>query len=118
MKIGDAAYVNRGIYTHWGIVVSEHPYIVRSLSKGRGIINQSLEEFGDGRRVYFRPYQGGLTREQVVYRALTLPNREWSLDSNCEHFVNWAQGNNKGSPQLFWLGVAALAFGLFALRGA
>jgi hypothetical protein len=66
-------------------------------------------------------YPGELPPLMVLARARSQIESPWRLWNNCEHFVHWAHGQKKKSPQLrkkagkvaMWTGVAAACFFVF-----
>lgn len=83
-----------GIYTGCGTVISN------SRARG-GVYEETLSDFGEGRRVEVVGFYGNLPGSHVVNRARSLVGHGWNFfNFNCEHFASWAHGLEAQSPQL------------------
>lgn len=109
----DGSVVKRkklGVIDHVGIIVYEygHPTVIHK-TPGKGVIQETLEEFASGAAVEpAREYHSTLPAWTVANKARSAVGRKWSLFDNCQHFVTEVLGLKKESRQL-QLGLCLLA---------
>ncbi len=121
IRVGEIVSVRIfGIVEHVGLV-TENGTVISNSMRNSGVIEQSLAEFSAGKEVTRSGYPSDLPPSIVVARARSRLGAQWSLvNSNCEHFVNWAHGLKPTSPQL--VGVFGLmvigVFGFLITRRA
>ena len=113
---GDQIRVNRGLYFHHGIYVSDDEVIQYASPKGSEIspetaliISTSLAEFLKGGEVEVRKYNSDelkevRSKEEIVKFARsqlgTGLGEYHLLDNNCEHFSNYCAFGKKVSNQV------------------
>lgn len=118
---------------HVGIVTDRSdqrglPHVI-SASKRTGLVREETwSEFTQGAAVVRQNIGGRLPSHEVLRRARSQIGEEWSLLwANCEHFVRWAHGLPRESPQLkaavatttvFAFGALVVGLGVAALAGA
>lgn len=98
-RFGDVISVNRGIYRHFGIYLSNNTVIHYASRHGNlggsaSIHATSLRSFLSGARGYeVCVFPDGFSGRKTVKRALTrIGERRYSLFSNnCEHFATWCK---------------------------
>ena len=108
-------------YKHYGLIIKfdylGYP-IIRSFYGNGDVRDEHIKEFAKGLAVKNEGFWGNLTPREVVQRASNIHKARYSLiNSNCEHFVRYAHGNEVFSKQVnvtfLLIGtifVAALAF--------
>ena len=113
---GDQIRVNRGLYYHHGIYVSDNEVIQYASPKGSEIspetaliISTTLDEFLKGGVVEVREYDNNelnkvRSKDEIVKFAksqLGTGLGEYNLiDNNCEHFSNYCAFGEKKSNQV------------------
>ena len=113
---GDQIRVNRGLYYHHGIYVSDNEVIQYASPKGSEIspetaliISTTLDEFLKGGVVEVREYDNNelnkvRSKDEIVKSAksqLGTGLGEYNLiDNNCEHFSNYCAFGEKKSNQV------------------
>ncbi|MCR5461780.1 MAG: lecithin retinol acyltransferase family protein [bacterium] len=113
---GDQIRVNRGLYYHHGIYVSDNEVIQYASPKGSEIspetaliISTTLDEFLKGGVVEVREYDNSelnkvRSKDEIVKFAksqLGTGLGEYNLiDNNCEHFSNYCAFGEKKSNQV------------------
>ena len=121
---GVIASVDRGLYSHVGILaepVPGQPRTVVSLNPGAPstqLREETLPEFGRARVVNLLPPLSALSASFVLGRARSGQHPQYSwTEFNCEHFLCFAFGVPLESPQLRRIAtISALAF--LALKAA
>lgn len=89
-----------GAIWHMGVVTFRGSVISASFLH-RGVIEQPLREFANGKKIHFAGNPAILPPEIVVQRAESRIGEPWHLlNANCEHFAHWAHGLQPQSPQL------------------
>ena len=113
---GDQIRVNRGLYFHHGIYVSDNEVIQYASPKGSEIsastaliISTSLSQFLNGGEVEVREYNSEelkkvRTKDEIVKFAKSMLGTglgEYNLiNNNCEHFSNYCAFGVKESNQV------------------
>jgi hypothetical protein len=120
--LGTAVFADFLLFRHRGIITGYDSYgrpLVTSNSRRRGhVVQESIDEFRQGREVAAEVDQGRYL-PIVAQRAASGIGRKYDFFSfNCDHFVEWAKGNEPVSDQIIFWGTAIGAAVLltFALR--
>lgn len=96
---GDVVSVPFGPYRHVGIFTGMS--VISNSAWAQGVVEETLEEFVDGRECQIDGYLGALHPAEVLLRARAAPRRPYHLFTwNCEHFVRYCHGVEETSPQL------------------
>lgn len=105
---GDIITVNRGLYNHFGIYISDNT-VIHYASKTGSILEvavihaTSLQKFLNGSKNYSICYfSSGYSTRETVKRALSrIGERKYNLfNNNCEHFVTWCKTGVSYSKQI------------------
>lgn len=115
VRIGDIVSVEKGLFTHVGVVV---PGGVFHNSPGSYEQIVSWAEFSQGRQMTLTPthMEAWLVMHRVE-KILTAPRVYDAVNQNCEHTVNEVVYGEKKSPQLGGM-IAAGALVTLVLFGA
>ncbi|USK71256.1 lecithin retinol acyltransferase family protein [Peribacillus asahii] len=104
---GEALYVDKGVYKHFGVGVGEEQVIHfngRDKSNAR-IILSSIKEFSGGRTINLCIGTTDFTKSEIVGRAYSKLGRDFGgydlVNNNCEHFARWCVFGKKSSSQVF-----------------
>lgn len=108
----------RFLHTHWGLLVQDWlgNAVVYANCPGKGVVRQTLDQFRDGRPFEIVKATTGLSENQILRRAHQAMGRPYDLlNWNCDHFVQWALGNEVKSPQLKVAATIAVVLGIAAI---
>ncbi len=98
---GDVVAIPFGIgLSHYGLVTSRGTVISNS-SKHGGVVEQSLAEFSNGRRVRLCERTDAIDAVVAESRARRAKGSSYSLmGSNCAHFTRWSRRQRPTSLQV------------------
>lgn len=123
---GEAIAVSEGPYSHWAIVSDRQsnglPMLISLSKRTKSVVEETWKQVVGGKRWDSKGYLGEYSAEEVISKARSkIGDAGYSLFSNnCQHFVHWAHGVERTSPELretLGMGVAGAAFGYFASEG-
>ncbi|MCR9078084.1 MAG: lecithin retinol acyltransferase family protein [Hyphomonadaceae bacterium] len=113
-EAGDVVAIPFGIgLSHYGLVTSRGTVISNS-SKHGGVVEQSLAEFSNGRRIRLCESTDALDAVVAESRARRAKGASYSLtEANCAHFTRWSRRQRPTKVQIAAATVSAFADMLF-----
>lgn len=105
LSAGDVVSIQLGIIEHFGVVSDKYingvPCIISNSHKKGMVVEESIQEFANGRAITVHQYSGSLNPIQIISRARSRLGESYNLIKwNCEHFIRWATGLEPKSPQV------------------
>jgi len=114
---GDVVAIPFGIgLSHYGLVTAQGTVISNSRKHG-GVVEQSLSDFANGKRIRLCERTDGLSGAIAESRARTAKGQSYRLtESNCAHFTRWSHRRKPTSVQIASATARTFADMLFGAR--